>query len=42
MSKKTTYNYNLKVGNTIVYKGTTNNLEKREAEHKADGKKFTN
>ncbi len=42
MSKKrNTYNYNLKDGSKVVYKGTTTDLEKREAEHKAEGKKFT-
>ncbi len=36
-----TVNYNLKQGGKVVYKGTTNDLEKRAAEHKADGKKFS-
>jgi len=40
MSERDTYNYNLKQGKKIVYKGTTNDLEKREIEHKASGKKF--
>lgn len=41
MSKKRdTYNYNLKKGNKVVYKGTTNDLTKREQEHQADGKDF--
>lgn len=40
-NKRETFNYNLKVGRKIVYKGTTNDLDKRAAEHKADGKKFT-
>ena len=38
--KRDTYNYNLKVGNKIVYKGTTNDLEAREIAHRANGKKF--
>jgi len=38
--KQDTYNYNLKVGNKIVYKGTTNDLEARENAHRARGKKF--
>lgn len=42
MSKKReTYNYNLKVGKKVVYKGITTDLEKRAKEHDADGKKFT-
>lgn len=36
-----THNYNLKDGKKIVYKGTTNDLEKRAKEHEADGKKIT-
>jgi predicted GIY-YIG superfamily endonuclease len=40
-TKRDTNNYNLKDGKKIVYKGTTNDLEKRASEHKADGKKFT-
>lgn len=39
--KRDTYNYNLKDGKKVVYKGTTNNLEKRAKQHEADGKKFT-
>ncbi len=41
MTKRNTYNYNLKQGHKIVYKGTTNDLEKRAKEHEADGKNFT-
>ena len=34
MSKpKDTYRYHLKVGRTIVYRGVTNDLKRREAEH---------
>jgi predicted GIY-YIG superfamily endonuclease len=39
--KRDTHNYNLKSGKKIVYKGTTNDLDKRAKEHKDDGKKFT-
>ncbi|RIH63440.1 GIY-YIG nuclease family protein [Mariniphaga sediminis] len=41
MTKRNTYNYNLKLGQKIVYKGTTNDLEKRAKEHEADRKKFS-
>ena len=41
MAKKhDTINYDLKDGKKIVYRGTTTNPEKREAEHKASGKRF--
>ncbi|SHG30772.1 hypothetical protein [Flagellimonas flava] len=40
-TKRTTYNYNLKVGRKIVYKGTTSNPKLREVQHKESGKKFT-
>lgn len=40
MAKRDTYNYNLKTGNKVVYKGTTNDPERREEEHKELGKKF--
>ena len=40
-SKRNTYNYNLKVGRKIVYKGTTSNPKLREAQHRDSGKKFT-
>lgn len=40
MTKKT-FNYNLKQTKTVVYKGTTNDIEKIAKEHEADGKKFT-
>lgn len=30
-----TYKYHVKVGNKIVYRGTTNDLERRGAQHKA-------
>jgi len=40
-NKREIYNYNLKVGKKVVYKGTTKDLEKRAKEHKVDGKNFT-
>lgn len=39
--KRDTVTYDLKNGPKIVYRGTTNDPERRESEHKADGKKFT-
>jgi len=39
--KRDTYNYNLKDGKKVVYKGKTKDLEKRASEHKKEGKKFT-
>lgn len=39
--KRDTVIYELKQGKKVVYKGTTNNPERREAEHKAQGKRFT-
>jgi predicted GIY-YIG superfamily endonuclease len=43
MAKKPndTQTYELKQKGKVVYKGTTNDLERREAEHKKEGKKFT-
>lgn len=35
------YNYELKRGRKVVYRGSTNDLERREQEHARDGKKFT-
>jgi predicted GIY-YIG superfamily endonuclease len=32
--KRDTYKYHFKVGKKIVYRGVTNNLERREAEHR--------
>ena len=37
---RNTVNYNLKQGRKVVYKGITNDLNKRAAEHRASGKKF--
>lgn len=39
--KRDTVTYNLKDGRTIVYKGTTNDPEQREQQHRDDGKRFT-
>lgn len=36
-----TVNYVLFDGRKVVYHGITNNLKRRIAEHKGDGKKFT-
>ena len=36
MAVKDTYKYHLKVGNKTVHRGITNNLERREAEHKGE------
>ena len=41
MSTRNTFNYNLKQGKKVVYKGTTDNLERRATEHESSGKKFT-
>ena len=32
--QRDTYKYHFKVGNRIVYRGVTNDLERREAEHR--------
>lgn len=34
MAKRDTYKYHFKVGNKIVHGGITNDLERREQEHK--------
>jgi len=36
MAKRDTYKYQFKVGNKVVHKGITNDLERREGEHKQD------
>lgn len=36
-----TVTYNLMDGKEVVYKGTTNDPERREQEHRAEGKKFS-
>ncbi|NRB64676.1 MAG: GIY-YIG nuclease family protein [Saprospiraceae bacterium] len=38
--KRDTVTYELKVGNEVVYVGTTNDPERREKEHLDAGKKF--
>jgi predicted GIY-YIG superfamily endonuclease len=38
--KRDTVTYDLKDGNKIVYRGTTNDPNAREEAHRADGKKF--
>lgn len=35
-AKRDTYKYHFKIGNKIVHGGITNNLERREQEHKRD------
>ncbi|MBY0293512.1 MAG: GIY-YIG nuclease family protein [Alphaproteobacteria bacterium] len=40
-SSRESYNYELKRGLTVVYRGQTNNLQRRESEHLRDGKVFT-
>ena len=39
--KRDTVTYELKQGNEVVYVGTTNDPERREHEHKEEGKKFS-
>jgi hypothetical protein len=41
MAKRTHLNYDLKDGRKIVYRGTTNDIERRMAEHERAGKRFT-
>lgn len=41
MSNRDTYKYRIKDGNRIVYYGTTNDLDRREQEHRNDGMSFT-
>lgn len=38
---RNSYNYELKDGHRVVYRGQTNNLRRRAKEHLRDGKKFT-
>ena len=35
MAERDTYKYHLKVGNKIVHRGITNDLERRQVEHQA-------
>ena len=39
--KRATLTYDLKAGNKIVYRGTTNDPERREQEHRDEGKRFS-
>ncbi len=41
MTDRDTVTYELKKGNKVVYVGTTNDPERREVEHKQQGKQFT-
>ena len=41
MSDRNTYKYRLKDGNRIVYIGITNDLDRREREHRNEGMTFT-
>jgi len=38
--KRDTVTYDLVVGKKIVYRGTTNDPDRREAEHQEEGKRF--
>ncbi len=40
MKPRDTVTYELKQGNQVVYVGETNNPERREQEHKEEGKQF--
>jgi len=40
-AKQDTVNYTLRKGRKTVYKGITNDLDRRLKKHKRDGKKFT-
>lgn len=39
--KQDTVTYELKQGNKVVYVGTTNDPERREQDHRKDGKQFS-
>ena len=39
--KRGTITYDLKRGPKVVYKGTTNDPERREQQHRDEGKRFT-
>ncbi len=41
MKRRNNYRYELKRGHEVVYRGITNNPERRAAEHEDDGKDFT-
>lgn len=40
MAKRDTYRYELKQGQKVLYAGITNNPDRREAEHRNEGKRF--
>jgi len=39
--KRNYFRYELKKGNNVLYRGITNNPERRELEHKDEGKRFS-
>ena len=41
MAKRDTVTYDLKQGHKVVYRGTTNDPEQREQEHRDEGKRFS-
>lgn len=41
MANRDTFKYELRRGNRVVYVGITNNLERRENEHRNEGMDFT-
>ena len=41
MAERDTYKYELRDGNRVVYVGITNDLDRREAEHRNEGMDFT-
>lgn len=41
MADRDTYKYELRNGRKVVYVGITNDLERRENEHRNEGMKFT-
>ena len=41
MANRDTFKYELRRGNRVVYVGITNDLERREAEHRNEGMDFT-
>lgn len=41
MANRDTFKYELRRGNRVVYVGITNDLERRESEHRNEGMDFT-
>lgn len=41
MAERDTFKYELRRGNKLVYVGITNDLERREDEHRREGMEFT-